>query len=51
MVENNKKRYNEYYSINFTKEENYDIILDTTNLSSKKTLNEIIMQKEIINLR
>lgn len=37
-----KKRYKEYYGLNYDAPENFDIIIDTTNISPQEVANKII---------
>ncbi len=40
-IENDKKRYKKYYGIDHTKKSNYDLVLDTTNLTRKQQIDKI----------
>ena len=42
-VESDHKRYQKYYGINFEKRENFDIVVDTTDISPEETANKIII--------
>lgn len=37
-----KKRYKEYYNLDHTKEENYDLVVDTTNISIEEAAKKIL---------
>ena len=41
-VKSDHKRYQKYYGINFESKENFDLIIDTTNISPEKTADKII---------
>ncbi len=41
-VETDKMRYEKYYGVDFTNENNYDLVIDSTNLSPEETAEKII---------
>lgn len=41
-LESEKKRYQDYYGINYLDEGNYDFVLDTTNLSIGESVNRVV---------
>ncbi len=41
-IKSEKKRYKKYYGINFTKESNYDFVIDTTNLDKKTAIRKVL---------
>lgn len=44
-----KKRYKEYYNLDHTKEENYDLVVDTTNISIDEVAKKILDYLKTLN--
>lgn len=40
--ESEKKRYKEYYDLDYTNESNYELVIDTTNISAQEAADKII---------
>lgn len=45
-VENSRERYQKYYQVDFLNPSNYDLVIDTTNLSPEEVFAKILAAKE-----
>ncbi len=41
-IESDKRRYQKYYGLDYEKEDNYDLIIDTTEISAKEAADKIV---------
>ncbi len=41
-IKSDKKRYKRWYNVDFTKKSNYDLVIDTTDLTPEKTAEKIL---------